>query len=57
MSSFILTLRLAWCVVVRNWVVYRKDFLANISPTLADPAFMLTALGMGLSPYIGNIHG
>jgi lipooligosaccharide transport system permease protein len=57
MSNFIITLRLAWCVVVRNWVVYRKDFLANISPTLADPAFMLTALGMGLSPYIGNIHG
>src|SRR5580704_4315462 len=57
MSDFIITLRLAWCVVVRNWVVYRKDFLANISPTLADPAFMLTALGMGLSPFIGSIHG
>lgn len=57
MSDFIITFRLAWCVVVRNWVVYRKDFLANISPTLADPAFMLTALGMGLSPFIGSIHG
>ena len=33
-------------VVVRNWVVYRKDFVANISPTLADPALMMTALGM-----------
>jgi lipooligosaccharide transport system permease protein len=57
MSDWIDSLKLAWCVVVRNWVVYRKDFLANISPTLADPALMLTALGMGLSPYIGNIHG
>src|SRR3984957_4532539 len=57
MSDFIITLRLAWCVVVRNWVVYRKDFLANISPTLADPALMMTALGMGLSPFIGSIHG
>src|SRR6202046_827211 len=57
MSDFIITFRLAWCVVVRNWVVYGQDFRANISPTLADPAFMLTALGMGLSPYIGSIHG
>src|ERR1700761_5901669 len=57
MSDLIVSLQLAWCVVVRNWVVYRKDFLANISPTLADPALMMTALGMGLSPFIGNIHG
>jgi lipooligosaccharide transport system permease protein len=57
MSDFILSLRLAWRVVVRNWVVYRKDFLANVSPTLADPALMMIALGMGLSPFIGSIHG
>ena len=57
MSDFIAFLRLVWCVVIRNWVVYRKDFLANISPTLADPALMMVALGMGLSPFIGTIHG
>ncbi len=57
MSDFILSFRLAWRVVVRNWVVYRKDFLANVSPTLADPALMMIALGMGLSPFIGSIHG
>lgn len=57
MNSLSISLRLAWHVVVRNWMVYRKDFLANISPTLADPALMLTALGMGLSPFIGEIHG
>lgn len=51
------SLFLAWQVVVRNWVVYRKDFLANISPTLADPALMMTALGLGLSPFIGQIQG
>jgi lipooligosaccharide transport system permease protein len=56
-NDFIVSLKLAWWVVIRNWVVYRKDFLANISPTLADPALMLTALGMGLSPFIGSIHG
>ncbi len=57
MRELLIALRLAWSVVVRNWVVYRKDFLANISPTLADPALMMTALGMGLSPFIGSIHG
>jgi lipooligosaccharide transport system permease protein len=57
MNSLFLFLQLAWNVVVRNWVVYRKDFLANISPTLADPALMLTALGVGLSPFIGQIDG
>jgi lipooligosaccharide transport system permease protein len=31
--------------------------VANISPTLADPALMLTALGVGLSPFIGKIDG
>src|SRR6201988_3124892 len=57
MSELSVSLRLAWHVVVRNWVVYRKDFLANISPTLADAALMMTALGMGLSPFIGLIDG
>ena len=51
------TLRLAWHVSVRNWVVYRKDFIANISPTLADPALVLASLGVGLSPFIGRIGG
>lgn len=51
------TLSLSWHVVVRNWMVYRKDFVANISPTLADPALMLASLGIGLSPFIGSIGG
>ena len=57
MSELATSLRLSWHVVVRNWTVYRKDFLANISPTLADPALMMTALGLGLSPFIGDIDG
>jgi lipooligosaccharide transport system permease protein len=50
-------LRLSWHVVVRNWTVYRKDFLANVSPTLADPALILASLGMGLSGFVGEIEG
>lgn len=57
MNEWMISLRLGWHVVVRNWTVYRKDFIANISPTLADPALLLTSLGMGLSPFIGDIDG
>jgi lipooligosaccharide transport system permease protein len=57
MNEVIVSFRLAWTVVVRNWVVYRKDFLANISPTLADPALIMVSLGMGLSPFVGQIDG
>ncbi len=57
MNEALLSLRLGWHVVVRNWTVYRKDFLANISPTLADPALILASLGMGLSGFIGEING
>lgn len=57
MSEPLVSLRLSWHVVVRNWTVYRKDFIANISPTLADPALLLTSLGLGLSPFIGGIDG
>jgi lipooligosaccharide transport system permease protein len=56
-NDLLITLRLAWQVAVRNWVVYRKDFIANISPTLADPALVLASLGVGLSPFIGRIGG
>jgi lipooligosaccharide transport system permease protein len=51
------TIHLSWQVVVRNWAVYKKDFIANISPTVADPAFILLALGFGLGPFIQEIDG
>lgn len=51
------TLALSWHVVVRNWVVYKKDFIANISPTVADPLLVLFSLGFGLSGHIGTIDG
>jgi lipooligosaccharide transport system permease protein len=57
MNEWVLSCQLSWQVVVRNWTVYRKDFLANISPTLADPALILASLGMGLSGFVGQING
>lgn len=51
------TVGLSWHIVVRNWTVYRKDFIANISPTIADPSLIMVALGMGLGPFIQNVNG
>jgi lipooligosaccharide transport system permease protein len=51
------TLALSWHIVRRNWWVYRKDLIANISPTLADPAFMILSLGLGLGAFVAQVHG
>ncbi len=41
----------------RNWLVYKKDFIANISPTIADPALVMVSLGLGLGPFVTDIEG
>ena len=49
--------RSSWLVAMRHWRVYRKDFLANIAPTFADPIFFMVSLGIGLGAYVREIHG
>jgi lipooligosaccharide transport system permease protein len=51
------TLVLSAHIVRRNWWVYRKDFFANISPTLADPAFLMMSLGVGLGAFVNSVQG
>ncbi len=51
------TLKLSFHIVRRNWWVYRKDFVANISPTLSDPAFMILSLGVGLGTFVADVQG
>ncbi len=51
------SLRLFFHITLRNWTVYKKDLIANISPTVADPALILVALGLGLGSYLTNIDG
>lgn len=53
LNSFLLSLH----IVRRNWSVYRKDLIANISPTVADPALILVSLGLGLGSYVGSVEG
>ena len=50
-------LKLSWHIVVRNWTVYKKDFFANISPTVADPSLIMVSLGLGLGPFVQNVNG
>lgn len=51
------TLRLWLHITRRNWQVYKKDFIANTSPTLADPALIMVSLGLGLGAFLKNIQG
>ena len=51
------TLSLAMNITRRNWMVYRKDLISNISPTVADPALVMISLGFGLGGYLTNVEG
>jgi lipooligosaccharide transport system permease protein len=51
------TIRLFFLITLRNWTVYKKDIVANISPTVADPALILVSLGLGLGSYLTNVEG
>lgn len=51
------TVQMCFHITRRNWMVYRKDFVANISPTVADPALIMVSLGLGLGAYVTNVEG
>lgn len=51
------SLKLCFHITQRNWIVYKKDLIANISPTVADPAFIMVSLGLGLGTYLTNVEG
>lgn len=51
------SLALAFHITRRNWTVYKKDLVANISPTVADPALIMVSLGFGLGGYLTNVQG
>jgi lipooligosaccharide transport system permease protein len=51
------SLKLCFHITRRNWTVYKKDLIANISPTVADPALIMVSLGLGLGVYLTNVEG
>jgi lipooligosaccharide transport system permease protein len=50
-------LNLSCKIAIRNWLVYKKDFFANISPSLIDPALFMIAFGFGVGHYISEVGG
>lgn len=51
------SIKLCFHITQRNWLVYKKDLVANISPTVADPALIMISLGLGLGAYLTNVEG
>lgn len=51
------SLRLSLFITLRNWTVFKKDFISNISPTVADPALIMISLGLGLGAFLTNVEG
>ncbi len=56
-KRFLESLLLCFHITRRNWTVYRKDLLANISPTVADPALIMVSLGLGLGAFLTDVQG
>lgn len=50
-------LSLSWRVAMRHWAIYRKDFFANILPTLVDPALFIVVFGYWLGSHIQELDG
>jgi lipooligosaccharide transport system permease protein len=51
------TLQLCLHLTRRNWIVYKKDLIANIAPTAFEPIFLILSLGVGLGYFVAEIHG
>jgi lipooligosaccharide transport system permease protein len=51
------TLTLCLHITRRNWMVYKKDFIANIAPTMCEPFFILMSIGVGLGAFVAEVHG
>ena len=51
------TIQLSWRWTLRNMAIYRKDFFANILPTIFEPIFFMMSLGIGLGAYVSDMDG
>ncbi len=51
------TFQLCLHITRRNWLVYKKDFIANIAPTMFEPFLMIMSIGIGVGHFIAQIDG
>lgn len=48
---------LSWRVAMRHWAIYKKDFFANVLPTVVDPALFIVVFGYWLGAHIQQLDG
>ncbi len=51
------SLQLSWHIVRRNWWVYRKNLIANVSPSVTEPTLLMLSLGAGLGSFVAQVGG
>jgi lipooligosaccharide transport system permease protein len=48
---------LSWRVAMRHWSIFKKDFFANVLPTVVDPALFILVFGVWLGSQMGELGG
>ncbi|RZA25640.1 MAG: ABC transporter permease [Proteobacteria bacterium] len=48
---------LSWRVAMRHWSIFKKDFFANVLPTVVDPALFIVVFGVWLGSQMGDLGG
>lgn len=49
--------KISWSLAMRHWKVYRRDLLANSSPTIIEPILFVLTFGLGLGAYVNEVEG
>lgn len=54
MSKFLTSLQMASIIAWRHWQIFRRDFFANVSPTVAEPMLFVIVFGYWLGSHVSN---
>ncbi len=48
---------LSWRVAMRHWAIFKKDFFANVLPTVVDPALFILVFGVWIGSQMSDLGG
>lgn len=48
---------LSWRVAMRHWAIFKKDFFANVLPTVVDPALFILVFGVWIGSQMAELGG
>lgn len=48
---------LSWRVAMRHWAIFKKDFFANVLPTVVDPALFILVFGVWIGSQMSELGG